>query len=59
MLVVKSLNDLKVQIGIKEEKKKGGVMSFLWDTKVDFGVQLKFGKKDTKEEFCDFIRKMV
>ena len=59
MLVVKSINDLKLQIGIKEDKKKGGMMSFLWDTKVDFGVQLRFAKKDNKEEFSDFIRKMV
>lgn len=53
------MNDTKLQIGVKEEKKKGGMMSFLWDQKVDFGVQLKFSKKDTKEEFSDFIRKML
>lgn len=58
-LVVKPMNDTKLQIGVKEEKKKGGMMSFLWDQKVDFGVQLKFSKKDTKEEFSDFIRKML
>lgn len=58
-LVLKPSSDLRLEIGRKDDRKRS-MMSFLaWDNKLLDAVQLRFPKKDTREEFCDYIRKIL
>lgn len=57
-LVVKSVSDIKIEIKRKEERKRS-MMSYIWDTKGESSYGLQFAKKDTKEEFEVFLKKLI
>lgn len=35
------------------------MMSYFWDSKADKVYKLRFAKKDSKEEFIDYIGKLM
>ena len=35
------------------------MMSYFWDNKVDKVYKIRFAKKDNKEEFMDYISKLM
>ena len=35
------------------------MMSYFWDSKVEKVYKLKFAKRDNKEEFIDYISKLM
>jgi hypothetical protein len=35
------------------------MMSYFWDSKVDKLFKIRFAKKDSKEEFIDYITKLM
>jgi hypothetical protein len=35
------------------------MMSYFWDNKIDKVYRIKFNKKDSKEEFMDYITKLM
>jgi len=35
------------------------MMSYFWDNKVEKIYRIKFGKKDSQEEFMDYITKLM
>jgi hypothetical protein len=60
LLVLKPLSDVRLELGRKDDRKRSGMMSFLtWDTKLVDSVLLRFPKRDTREEFSDYIRKIL
>jgi len=44
---------------IKKEEKRNSMMSYFWDNKVEKTYRIRFAKKDNKEEFIDYIRKLM
>ena len=57
-LLVKSEGETKVELRRKDERKRS-VMSYIrWDAKAEAAHVIQFTKKDTKEEFCMFIKSL-
>jgi uncharacterized protein (DUF2225 family) len=44
---------------VKKEEKKHSMMSYFWDNKIDKVHRIRFAKKDSKEEFMDYITKLM
>ena len=57
-LEIKTLKDELVDI-VKKEEKRNSMISYFWDTKIDKTYRIKFAKKDNKEEFMDYIKKLM
>lgn len=57
-LQVKAAKDEFVDI-VKKEEKKHSMMSYFWDNKIDKVHRIRFAKKDSKEEFMDYITKLM
>jgi hypothetical protein len=55
---VKAAKDEYVDI-VKKEERKHSMISYFWDNKIDKVHRIKFGKKDSKEEFMDYITKLM
>ena len=47
-----------VDVVIKEEK-RSSMISYFWEGKNDKIYRLEFSKKDSREEFLDYINKLV
>jgi len=57
-LEVKVMKDEFVDI-IKKEERRNSMMSYFWDNKIEKIYRIKFSKKDNKEEFMDYISKLM
>jgi hypothetical protein len=44
---------------IKKEERRNSMMSYFWDKQVDKSYRFKFAKKDNREEFSDYIAKLM
>jgi len=44
---------------IKKEERRNSMMSYFWDNKIEKIYRIKFSKKDNKEEFMDYISKLM
>lgn len=44
---------------VKKEEKRNSMMSYFWDNKLDKVYRVRFGKRDNKEEFMDYITKLM
>lgn len=44
---------------VKKEERRHSMMSYFWDNKVEKLYKLRFAKKDNKEEFIDYITKLM
>jgi hypothetical protein len=44
---------------VKKEERRNSMMSYFWDNKVDKVYRIRFAKKDNKEEFMDYITKLM
>lgn len=57
---------LEVRVGkeefvdiVKKEEKRNSMMSYFWDNKVEKVYRVRFSKKDSREEFMDYITKLM
>jgi len=46
-----------LDIVIKDEK-RGSMISYFWETRNDRVYRIEFGKRDAREEFMDYVRKI-
>jgi hypothetical protein len=44
---------------VKKEEKRNSMMSYFWESKADKLYRIRFAKKDNKEEFMDYITKLM
>jgi hypothetical protein len=44
---------------VKKEERRHSMMSYFWDNRVEKIYRLRFSKKDNKEEFIDYISKLM
>jgi hypothetical protein len=44
---------------VRKEERKASVMSYFWDSKAEKVHRVRFSKKDNKEEFMDYIAKLM
>lgn len=44
---------------VKKEERRHSMMSYFWDSRTDKVYRFKFSKKDSKEEFVDYIGKLM
>lgn len=44
---------------VKKEDKRNSMMSYLWDNKVEKCYRLRFAKRDSQEEFMDYVKKLM
>ena len=57
-LELKPVKNEMVDVIIKEEK-RASMISYFWESKNDKIYRLEFPKKDSREEFLDYINKLV
>lgn len=57
-LEVRPMKDEFVDI-VKKEEKRNSMMSYFWDNKLEKVFRVRFSKKDNKEEFMDYITKLM
>jgi len=44
---------------VRKEERRASMMSYFWDSKIEKVYRLKFSKKDNREEFVDYIGKLM
>lgn len=44
---------------IKKEERRNSMMSYFWDSRPEKVYRVRFGKKDSREEFMDYITKLM
>ncbi len=44
---------------VKKEERRHSMMSYFWDNRADKVYKFRFGKKDSREEFVDYIGKLM
>jgi hypothetical protein len=57
-LEVKQLKEDLVDV-VKKEEKRGSMMSYFWDSRVEKVYRIRFGKRDSREEFIDSVAKLM
>lgn len=56
-LEVKTSKDRVLELILKDER-RGSMLSYFWETKNDKVYRLEFAKKDSREEFMDYLSRI-